>query len=180
MKFTKNWKVIAPTACAVVMLMSAGVMGQSTKSAKTDTATTAAQPKLLKPQTTCPVSGDPIDKKLYVDHNGKRIYLCCTDCLASVKKAPEKYIRKLEALGQSVETVGKDTGTGIKDATSDSSGKKMEMKGMHMAADSVSKTADAGSWTCPMHPEVHKTTSGSCPICGMNLVYKKATIVPQK
>lgn len=29
------------------------------------------------------------------------------------------------------------------------------------------------SWTCPMHPEVHSPTPGSCPKCGMTLVPEK-------
>ena len=36
------------------------------------------------PQTTCPMMGNPIDKKIFVDHKGKRIYFCCADC-------PEKF-----------------------------------------------------------------------------------------
>ena len=70
----------------------------------------------LKPQTTCPVMGGAIDKKLYVNYKGKRIYVCCGDCLAKVKKNPEKYLKKLETSGQEAETVpnipaqtGKDT-----------------------------------------------------------------------
>lgn len=35
------------------------------------------------------------------------------------------------------------------------------------------KVSETGYWTCPMHPEVHKTAAGQCPICGMNLVFKK-------
>jgi Cu2+-exporting ATPase len=31
-------------------------------------------------------------------------------------------------------------------------------------------TASNEQWTCPMHPEVVKDESGSCPICGMDLV----------
>jgi YHS domain-containing protein len=61
--------------------------------------------KTLVPQTTCPVTGDPINKKLYVDYKGKRIYVCCESCIDPVKKNPEKYIKKLEAMGQSVETI---------------------------------------------------------------------------
>jgi YHS domain-containing protein len=61
--------------------------------------------KMLSPQTTCPVTGDPINKKLYVDYKGKRIYVCCESCIGRVKKNPEKYIKKLEAMGQSVETI---------------------------------------------------------------------------
>jgi YHS domain-containing protein len=52
-----------------------------------------------KPQTACPVMGGKIDKSIYVDYQGKRVYLCCESCLAEAKKDPEKYIKKLEAEG---------------------------------------------------------------------------------
>ncbi|MBK8425082.1 MAG: hypothetical protein IPL27_03435 [Lewinellaceae bacterium] len=30
-------------------------------------------------------------------------------------------------------------------------------------------------YTCPMHPEILRDAPGSCPICGMDLVKKKAS-----
>jgi YHS domain-containing protein len=60
----------------------------------------------LVPQTTCPVLGGEIDKNLFVDYKGKRIYVCCAGCINDVKKDPEKYIKKLESMGQSVEIIG--------------------------------------------------------------------------
>lgn len=53
----------------------------------------------LQPQTKCPVMGGKIDKKVYADYDGKRIYVCCKDCIETVKKDPIKYIRELEAAG---------------------------------------------------------------------------------
>ena len=53
-------------------------------------------------QTTCPVMGGKVNPKLYVDTNGRRIYVCCKGCIAAVKKAPAKYIKKLEDQGVSV------------------------------------------------------------------------------
>ncbi len=72
--------------------------------AKGDTAKPAAV--TLQPQTTCPVMGEKINKKFYVDYQGKRIYACCAMCPPEIRKDPEKYIRKLEAMGQGVETLG--------------------------------------------------------------------------
>jgi hypothetical protein len=36
----------------------------------------------------------------------------------------------------------------------------------------------SSSWTCPMHPEVLRDGPGSCPLCGMHLVQKKASPPP--
>ena len=52
-----------------------------------------------KPQTTCPVMGGKINKDLHVDHEGRRIYVCCPGCFPKLKADPAKYIRKLEAEG---------------------------------------------------------------------------------
>jgi len=37
-------------------------------------------------------------------------------------------------------------------------------------ASAVPALGDVSHWTCPMHPSVHETHAGQCPICGMDLV----------
>jgi YHS domain-containing protein len=59
----------------------------------------------LKPQSTCPVLGGPINKDLFVDYQGKRIYVCCAGCIDEVKKDPAKYIEKLRKAGESVAVI---------------------------------------------------------------------------
>jgi len=59
-------------------------------------------PEATKPQARCPVMGGPIDKALYVDAKGKRVYLCCAGCEGAVQAEPEKYIKKIEQRGESV------------------------------------------------------------------------------
>lgn len=54
-------------------------------------------------QTTCPVMGGKIKKDSYVDVKGKRIYMCCNGCTAALKKDPDKYIKKLEDAGITIE-----------------------------------------------------------------------------
>ena len=56
--------------------------------------------KASKPQSTCPVMGTPINKKLFVDANGYRIYVCCEGCIGKVKADPAKYIEKIKASGE--------------------------------------------------------------------------------
>ncbi|MCF8056659.1 MAG: hypothetical protein K9K37_08475 [Desulfocapsa sp.] len=54
-------------------------------------------------QTTCPVMGGTINKELYADHNGERVYFCCMMCPPEFAKDPEKYIKKLKEMGQEPE-----------------------------------------------------------------------------
>jgi YHS domain-containing protein len=56
-----------------------------------------------KPQTACPVLSAPIDKNVYVDYQGKRIYFCCKGCDAEFNKDPGKYLKKLEEQGITLE-----------------------------------------------------------------------------
>ena len=50
----------------------------------------------VKPQTVCPVMGSKINKEVYVDYEGYRVYFCCSSCKESFLKEPEKYMKKME------------------------------------------------------------------------------------
>lgn len=52
------------------------------------------------PQTKCPVMGGQIDKTLYVDVKGYRIFVCCAACEPKVKADPDKYIAQIKANGE--------------------------------------------------------------------------------
>lgn len=56
-----------------------------------------------KPQTTCPVLAGNIDKSVYADYKGKRIYFCCKGCDAEFNKNPDKYMKKLQEEGVTLE-----------------------------------------------------------------------------
>jgi len=64
-------------------------------------------PAEAKSQTTCPVMGGNIDKNIYADYQGKRIYFCCKGCDEEFKKNPEKYLKKLEVEGVTPEAAPK-------------------------------------------------------------------------
>ena len=51
-------------------------------------------------QTICPVMGNPIDKSVFVEYKGKKVYFCCPDCKAKFNADPEKYIAKLPQFKQ--------------------------------------------------------------------------------
>ena len=60
-------------------------------------------PAQAKAQTTCPVLGGNIDKNVYADYKGKRIYFCCKGCDQEFEKNPEKYLQKLKEEGVTLE-----------------------------------------------------------------------------
>ncbi|MBN2511390.1 MAG: YHS domain-containing protein [Sedimentisphaerales bacterium] len=52
-------------------------------------------------QTTCPVMvGRAIDKNLFVEYNGKKVYFCCKGCITEFNKDPEKYVKLLPQFQQ--------------------------------------------------------------------------------
>jgi len=60
----------------------------------------AADPR---PQTVCPVLGGNIDRKVYVDYQGERIFFCCQGCDAEFRQNPEKYMKKIQEQGITLE-----------------------------------------------------------------------------
>ena len=46
-------------------------------------------------QTICPVLGEPVNKNIYSEYQGKRVYFCCPPCKDTFNKEPEKYLAKL-------------------------------------------------------------------------------------
>jgi YHS domain-containing protein len=54
-------------------------------------------------QTKCPVLAGDINKQVYADYKGKRVYFCCAGCDAEFKKDPEKYMQKLKEQGVTLE-----------------------------------------------------------------------------
>ena len=46
-------------------------------------------------QTTCPIMDNPINKNLYAEYKGKKVYFCCPGCKPKFEADPEKYVTKL-------------------------------------------------------------------------------------
>ncbi len=89
----------------------AGVVLVGVAAARADGTAAPAAPagtevKAVKMQTKCPVmKNNDIDKKQYVDYDGKRIYVCCGGCIATIKKDPAKIVKEMEAEGITLEKV---------------------------------------------------------------------------
>ena len=46
-------------------------------------------------QTLCPVMDAPINKDMFVEYEGKKVYFCCGGCEKMFLENPEEYIAKL-------------------------------------------------------------------------------------
>ena len=79
-------------ALVVILLLVSNVWAEDT-------------PAKSKPQTTCPIMGGEINKEVYTDYEGKRVYFCCPGCIPEFKKDPAKYIKKLEDEGVTLEKI---------------------------------------------------------------------------
>jgi YHS domain-containing protein len=104
---------------AIALTMSAGLfvagampmekdsMAKGSDQTVTTVASEGKSAKKLKPQTTCPVMGGKIDKKVFADYDGKRVYFCCPGCIETFKKDPAKYLKKMQEAGEEPEVVKK-------------------------------------------------------------------------
>ena len=46
-------------------------------------------------QKTCPIMGGPINKDVFIEYKGKKVYFCCPGCEGKFAENPEEYIAKL-------------------------------------------------------------------------------------
>jgi len=71
----------------------------------------AAPPPLMemsqagKSQVACPVQGGKINKEIYTDYQGQRIYFCCPACIGIFQKDPQKYLKQMEREGIAPEKI---------------------------------------------------------------------------
>ena len=93
--------VLAVLAILTVPVIFTGCGRQPIVEQKSDAndRASADQPKVeavAVAQTTCPImEGNPIDKNIFVEYKGKKVYFCCAGCPDVFKANPEKYISKL-------------------------------------------------------------------------------------
>jgi hypothetical protein len=95
-RLTRMWWVGILSGAVGLTALAQEAKAPAGAESDTNTSGLASQ---VKRQTLCPVMKAPINKALYVDHDGKRVYVCCRSCLARVKKDPAKYVKLLEDQG---------------------------------------------------------------------------------
>ncbi len=94
----KNRKTQLTTIISLICLLLAVlvVAGGCKKSEKR----TSTQASIQTEQTVCPITGKPINKDVYTEYEGKKVYFCCPACKSKFEKNPEKYVSKLPQFEQ--------------------------------------------------------------------------------
>jgi len=70
-----------------VYLCCQGCVDEFNKNAETFVAKMSKEEReAIKTNTTCPVSGEPIDKTKSVEFEGRKVYFCCDHCVDKYKK----------------------------------------------------------------------------------------------
>lgn len=94
-----NLSVSTPTDDGPVFFCCKGCIKKYTANPGKYADAVAKQRKALakrpKVQTTCPISGKPVDKKVFTEYNGKKVYFCCEDCISRFNEAPDKHKKAL-------------------------------------------------------------------------------------
>ncbi|MEN8254248.1 MAG: efflux RND transporter periplasmic adaptor subunit [Verrucomicrobiota bacterium] len=62
----------------------------------------------MRPQTLCPIMGNPVNKEVYADYQGQRIYFCCAGCDSTFMEDPEKHLDQMRAENIQLEQTKED------------------------------------------------------------------------
>jgi YHS domain-containing protein len=93
----KRMKTQFGIAFALIIFLMAGVFlltGCKKKSEPAPAVTKEVVTQTIE-QKTCPVMEGPINKEIYTEYKGKKVYFCCPGCKEQFEKEPEKYLGKL-------------------------------------------------------------------------------------
>ncbi|MHC4122647.1 MAG: YHS domain-containing protein [Planctomycetota bacterium] len=91
----RNKNLIKLLLVSILMLTIISLNGCKKKSEPAKPAETKEVTSAKIEQKTCPVMGNPINKNLYTEYKGKKVYFCCPGCKPKFEADPEKYVTKL-------------------------------------------------------------------------------------
>ena len=74
----------------VVALTSCKKKSEPAEPAETEKAVSATIQQKI-----CPIMAGAINKDIFTEYKGKKVYFCCPGCREEFEKSPEKYIVKL-------------------------------------------------------------------------------------
>ena len=90
-----NKHLIVLLLVSILMLTVVSLTGCKKKPESTEPTETKEVVSETIEQKTCPVMGGAINKSLYTEYKGKKVYFCCPGCKGKFEKEPDKYTSKL-------------------------------------------------------------------------------------
>ena len=91
----KSWMMVG-TVCAVLLGLMIFVGCEKTEPVIPSSPNEANEiSSVAGEQTMCPVMGGAVNKDIFVEYQGKKVYFCCPACVSEFEKNPEKYLSKL-------------------------------------------------------------------------------------
>jgi YHS domain-containing protein len=91
-------KILHAHANAVSGFIKDGMAGMAKRHEAPGVVVTRSKSKFLGKgdgASTCPVTGEPVDKSMKAVINGRTIYFCCASCIAVVEKNPKLYLKAM-------------------------------------------------------------------------------------
>jgi Cu+-exporting ATPase len=104
----------------------------------------------------CGMTVDPEAAAGSFKHRSQTYYFCSRHCLEKFRKDPDAFLAKPQA------TIAQPVG--------------IQRTRSQLDENSQISSAPGSSYTCPMHPEIVRDAPGSCPICGMALEPRTASL----
>ena len=98
---------------------------------------------------------DPKHAAGQYEYKGQVYYFCSTHCLHKFREDPERYLNQAAPV---------------------QSDQPVQIGSLRKPAPAPSSASEKIEYTCPMHPEVVRDAPGFCPICGMALEPRTATL----
>jgi Cu+-exporting ATPase len=108
----------------------------------------------------CSMTVDPNNAAGQVEYKGETYYFCSKHCVQKFREDPERYLTKSAAPATIQLTRRKEEPPAA-------------IAPLHPRAP---QSGEKIEYTCPMHPEVIRDAPGFCPICGMALEPRTATL----
>ena len=106
---------------------------------------------------------DPQTAAGQYEHKGETYYFCSSHCLHKFREAPETFLNKPSFTTVQLTRPKKE---GIAESESKDKARSKDKAG----------SKEKVEYTCPMHPEIIRDAPGFCPICGMALEPRTATL----
>ena len=118
---------------------------------------------LLERDPVCGMQVDPARVRAKVDHGGRTYFFCCSGCAGKFEATPEQYLKPRDPASHAPRPVLTVISPSVAPAPRPADAPAAAI------TEHVIPSAAVGDYTCPMDPDVHQSSPGACPKCGMAL-----------